>query len=73
MNNNHQQGVQKSLFAHLLPWLICGVGAAFYIYEYVLRITPGVITHELMAYFGINALVVSNLAAFYLCNCLLGC
>lgn len=65
MNNNNQLKAKKSFFMHLFPWLICALGAAFYIYEYVLRITPGVITHELMAYFSINALVVSNLAAFY--------
>ena len=60
-----QNAAKKSLMAKLFPWIVCGLGALFYIYEYVLRITPGVITVELMRFFGINALVVSNLAAFY--------
>ena len=59
------QTQKKSFFGKIFPWLVCALGALFYIYEYVLRITPGVITVELMRFFGINALVVSNLAAFY--------
>lgn len=65
MNQINKEVAQKRLFSHLFPWIICALGAIFYIYEYVLRITPGVITSDLMRFFGINALVVSNLAAFY--------
>lgn len=56
---------KKRFLMSVLPWLICALGGLFYVYEYVLRITPGVITGELMQYFNINALMVSNLAAFY--------
>ena len=38
----------------LLPWLICGVGALFYCYEYFLRVTPSVMQPELMSTFGIT-------------------
>jgi len=66
MNNTDKQNIAARGFVfRILPWLICGLGALFYIYEYVLRITPGVITVDLMRFFGINSLVVSNLAAFY--------
>lgn len=65
MNNTGADVAKTRLLTRLFPWIICGLGAFFYIYEYVLRITPGVITSELMQFFSINALVVSNLAAFY--------
>lgn len=48
-----------------LPWLICGLGAIFYTYEYLLRIAPSVMTTELMQAFQISAEQLGNLAAFY--------
>lgn len=47
------------------PWLICGLGALFYCYEYFLRILPSVMTQDLMASFGISAAALGNLTAFY--------
>ncbi len=47
------------------PWIVCGLAALFYTYEYVLRITPSVMTHELMMSFGISAAALGNLSAFY--------
>src|SRR5262245_9308234 len=52
----------KSLF---LPWVICGLGALFYCYEYLLRIAPSVMMVDLMQAYQINATVFGNLAAFY--------
>ncbi len=49
----------------LLPWIVCGLGALFYCYEYFLRITPSIMTQELMGVFHINAAQLGNLAAFY--------
>ncbi len=49
----------------LVPWLICGLGALFYCYEYVLRIMPSVMASDLMQTFDINAFALGNLAAFY--------
>jgi sugar phosphate permease len=51
--------------AMLLPWLICGLGAVFYCYEFFLRITPGVITPELMRAYDLTGSQVGNLSAFY--------
>jgi len=65
MVSTNSNSALRGFFKRLFPWIVFGLGALFYIYEYVLRITPGVITTDLMSYFGINALVVSNLAAFY--------
>lgn len=49
----------------ILPWVICGLGALFYCYEYLLRIAPSVMTVDLMQAYKINATVLGNLAAFY--------
>jgi len=48
-----------------LPWIICGLGAAFYFYEYFLRIAPSVMTGDLMRTYGIHAAALGNLTAFY--------
>lgn len=47
------------------PWLICGLGALFYTYEYFLRIAPNVMTTQLMEWFKISAGSFGNLVAFY--------
>jgi sugar phosphate permease len=49
----------------LLPWFICGLGAVFYCYEYFLRITPSVMTSELMSAYNLKGGEVGNLSAFY--------
>ncbi len=49
----------------VVPWLICGLGVLFYIYEYFLRIGPSVMTFELMRAFNVNGLALGNLTAFY--------
>lgn len=49
----------------ILPWVICGLGALFYCYEYLLRIAPSVMTTDLMLAYKIDATVLGNLAAFY--------
>lgn len=46
-------------------WLVCGLGAVFYCYEYLLRILPSVITTDLMRTFHIDATALGNLAAVY--------
>jgi sugar phosphate permease len=51
--------------AMLLPWIICTLGAVFYCYEFFLRITPGVITPELMSAYHLTGSQVGNLSAFY--------
>lgn len=47
------------------PWLVCFLGALFYCYEYLLRIMPGAMTHELMEAFHLNAFTLGSLSAFY--------
>ena len=57
--------IQKPTMAFIIPWFICGVGAIFYIYEYLLRVAPSVMTTNLMMAFHIGAASLGNLAAFY--------
>ncbi|MFU8797608.1 MAG: MFS transporter [Gammaproteobacteria bacterium] len=51
--------------ATLLGWIVCGLGAIFYCYEYLLRITPSVMAVELRHAFQMDALAFGNLSAFY--------
>jgi MFS family permease len=49
----------------LFAWIIWGLGAVFYCYEYLLRILPSVMTDYLRNLFMINGLALGNLAALY--------
>src|SRR6185295_8837904 len=49
----------------LIPWLICGLGALYYCYEYFLRICPSVMTHELMRQYNLSGVEVGSLSACY--------
>lgn len=49
----------------LIPWLICALGAMFYSYEYILRITPSVMEIPLRQHFGLSATGFGLLSAFY--------
>jgi sugar phosphate permease len=55
----------KSWAAFFIPWLMCSIGALFYFYEYLLRVAPSVMTHELMLAYNISAAALGNLAAYY--------
>lgn len=48
-----------------LGWLICGLGAAFYCYEYLLRIAPGTMMNELMTSFSLDATGFGALVSLY--------
>ncbi|ODN43297.1 MFS transporter [Piscirickettsia litoralis] len=49
----------------LLSWCIIALGAIFYMYEYYLRISPGVMIPDLMHYFSVGATSIGTLAGFY--------
>lgn len=51
--------------AILIPWLICALGALFYSYEYILRITPSVMEMPLREHFGLSATGFGLFSAFY--------
>lgn len=48
-----------------LPYLICILASMFYLYEFVLQVSPSVMTTQLMHDFGIGAAGVSVISAFY--------
>ncbi len=47
------------------PWLIWGLGAAFFFAEYVARVAPSVMVPELMRSFNVDALTIGSLSAFF--------
>ncbi|MGE3319594.1 MAG: MFS transporter [Candidatus Berkiella sp.] len=66
------QGASSASFfsVSILPWIICGLAAAFYCYEYLLRITPGLMVPELQRAFSVHdqyldATLIGHLSAFY--------
>lgn len=48
-----------------VPWFVCLLAAVFYLYDFVLRVTPSVMIHPLMQSYHINALQIGLLSAFY--------
>ncbi|KKL20276.1 hypothetical protein LCGC14_2457090 [marine sediment metagenome] len=49
-----------------LKWVIWGLCAIFYFYEFVLRVSPSVMVDDLMNSFGITASAVGLLTSFYI-------
>ena len=49
----------------VIAWLICGLGAVFYSYEYFLRISPSVMETALRNHFNLSATGFGLLSAFY--------
>ena len=48
-----------------LAWVICGLTTLFYTYEYLLRIEPGIMVHDLRLYFSLSASGIGLLASMY--------
>jgi len=48
-----------------MAWLICIIGALFYLYEYVLRILPSIMSADLMRAFDLSAYQFGNFSAYY--------
>lgn len=57
--------VEKRTTSYLIPWMIVGLGALYYCYEYFLRIVPSVMTPELMKAYNLTGLQVGSLSAYY--------
>ncbi|MBW8310002.1 MAG: MFS transporter [Candidatus Paracaedibacteraceae bacterium] len=49
----------------LRPWLIWGCAGLFYLYEMILRASPGVIAKDLMSDFGVASTALGVLSSFY--------
>lgn len=68
--NNQQSGGQQTQastqkHSFLLASVICLLSAMFYLYEFVLQVSPSVMTTELMRDLGLNAASLGAMAAFY--------
>ncbi len=48
-----------------IGWLICGLAAVFYSYEYLLRIAPSVMEHSLREHFNLSATGFGFLSSIY--------
>ncbi len=62
-NSKHQPIVPNKLT--LLAVIVCCTAALFYLYEFFLRVTPSVMTLDLMRAFNIKAAGLGTMAAFY--------
>lgn len=49
----------------LIGWFVCGLGALFYCYEFFLRISPSMMTQELMRAYHLDGEEVGHLVALY--------
>ena len=48
-----------------IPWIIWGIAALYFLYDYVQQMAPGVMGPELIAHFNANDAVLGTLSAFY--------
>lgn len=60
-----QSNVAQSKNYLIYPWIICGVAASFYFFEYMLRVSPSVMTRQLMSAYHLKAASFGNLAASF--------
>lgn len=49
----------------MIGWLLCGLGAIFYSYEYLLRIAPSVMENALRTHFNLSASGFGFLSSIY--------
>lgn len=61
-SRNDMNHVPKVSF---FAWIVCAMGAVYYCYEYFLRISPSVMTTELMKTYHLTGAEVGSLSAFY--------
>lgn len=56
---------KKAWYTFLKPWIVIATAWLFYLYEYVLRVSPSVMTTELMLDFSVTTTALGVLASFY--------
>ncbi len=66
-SNREQPDKLENTFWHgrFIPWFICLLASVFYLYDFIMRVTPSVMIHELMGAFHVTALKVGLLSACY--------
>lgn len=63
--NVNSLSVKTNINYQVLGWLMCALGAIYYSYEYLLRVTPSVMMPELTDYFDLSQASVGFLSAMY--------
>ncbi len=56
---------QVSMKFKLLPWVVCALGALFYSYEYLLRMSPSVMAENLMRFYHLTGAQFGYLSGSY--------
>lgn len=56
---------ESTFFVKFYPWLVWSLVASFFLYKYVLQVSPSVITSNLMQSFSITGAQLGNLAACF--------
>lgn len=56
---------KRGSFSSIYPWIVWGLGAAFFLSEYFARIAPGIMVPELMSTFKVNAMSLGSLSAIF--------
>ncbi|MES2997930.1 MAG: MFS transporter [Pseudomonadota bacterium] len=64
-NNNLMTPPLATQKPTLLAAIICILASSFYLYEFILQVSPAVMTRELIHDFGLNAVGLGTMAAFY--------
>lgn len=66
MNNSNVDIVEKKISSVFSKsWLIWGCAALFYCYQFMLRVSPGVMAEDLMASFNVDACALGTIVGFY--------
>ncbi len=55
-------------FKTIRPWIVWGLGCFFYFYEFLLQVSPGVMSTELMRDFNVTGQALGTLSGFYFCS-----
>lgn len=62
---SEKKNYHGSKYYAIIGWLVCGLGAIFYSYEYLLRIAPSVIESSLRAHFNLAATGFGLVSSIY--------
>lgn len=69
MSNNKNNDLSLPSFVKrkpsLLAIIICILASCFYMYEFILQVSPAVMTNQLISDLGLNAITLGTVAAFY--------
>lgn len=65
MMTNQKAPISTPSDHSLLPWKIWACGSFFYFFQFILRISPSIITEDLMRHFNVQSYALGVLSAFF--------